>query len=179
MDEVRSEALAWARSRARGLERKDAGRRTPVGMSRLIEPGGDQVWWVPGTPDDVTPAVLHELGMSPPTVERSVLTCEVLACCLRLCWTDFASSPWPGIPTSVGAVTDVRALLRPTQTCGKLRDGVTEVARRLSASGWLLWDEDTGVIRLGARVATWPQADLDQFAEICRTLPRGRSESSA
>lgn len=56
MDEVCSEALIWARSRARGLERIDTGRRTPVGMSRLIEPGSDQVWWVPGTPDDVTPA---------------------------------------------------------------------------------------------------------------------------
>lgn len=179
MDEAGSEALVWARSRARGLERQDAGKRTPVGMSRLIELGGDQVWWVPSTPDDVTPAVLRELGMGPPTVERSALTCEVLACCLGLCWTDFSSQPWPGISTSVGAVTNVRALLRPTQTWEKLRDGVTEVARRLSASGWLLWDEDAGVIRLGPRVITWPQTDLDQFAEICRTLPRRRSEGSA
>lgn len=177
MTETSADAVAWARSRARGLERRGAGERTPAGMLRLIEPGGEQVWWVPSTPDDVTPAVLREWGMSPPTVERLALTCEILACCVRLCWPDLTGSPWPGISTSLSAVTDLRVVLRPTQVREKLRDGVTEVARRLAASRWLLWTEDTAVIRLGPRVTAWTQADLDQFAEVCRTLPNGRADS--
>lgn len=166
----------WARARAEGPLRVPSATRTPVGMLRLVERGGERCWLLPQPPDDVTPAVLPELRMQAILVEYPNETSRVLAAALRCCWTDAQASPWPGQPTTVREVLDVVDQIVPGRGEEVLLRLGTGALRRLHTSRWLDVDDDAQRVCFGPRVATWPDQDLPALRELCRELPFPRPD---
>lgn len=169
-------ALWWARARAEGTLRVPSATRTPAGMLRLVEPDGERCWLLPRPPDDVTPAVLRELRMQAIPVEHPNETSRVLAAALRCCWTDAQASLWPGQSTTVREVLDVVDQLVPGRGAEALNRLGTGALRRLHTSRWLEVDDGVQRVRLGPRVATWPDQDLSALRELCRELPPPRPD---
>ncbi|MBT8226451.1 MAG: hypothetical protein HKP61_03545 [Dactylosporangium sp.] len=173
------EAVMWlARTRASGPVRVPSTVRTPAGLRRLVERDGQHVWIMPTPPDQVTPAVLRELRLAAITTEQPNETNRVLAAALRCCGAASAASPWPGTPAAVEDVLNVLTQLVPGRAVEATHRLATAGLRRLRTAEWLLISEDETTLRLGPRVATWPQADLPTLRELCRQLPsprRGRS----
>lgn len=169
-------ALWWARSRTEGPLRVPSGTRTPAGMLRLMDRGGEHCWLLPRPPDDVTPAVLRELRMQAIPVEHPNETSRVLAAALRCCWTEPQANPWPGQPATVREVLDVVDQLTPGRGSEVLHRLGTGALRRLRASRWLDVDDEVQRVCLGPRVATWPDQDLPALRELCRELPSPRPD---
>lgn len=164
-------ALWWARARAEGPLRMPSATRTPAGMLRLVERGGEHCWLLSRPPDNVTPAVLRELRMQVVAVEFPNETSRVLAAALRCCWVDVQASPWPGQPATTREVLDVVDQLIPGRGEDVLHRFGTAALRRLYVSRWLDVDDNAERVCLGPRVATWSDQDLLALREVCRELP--------
>ncbi|MDT3443154.1 hypothetical protein [Pseudofrankia sp. BMG5.37] len=169
-------ALWWARARAEGPLRVPSATRTPVGMRRLVERGGEHCWLLPRPPDDVTPTVLRELRMQALPAEHPNETSRVLAAALRCCWTDAQANPWPGQLATVRDVLDVVDQLVPRRGEEVLHRLGRGALRRLHASWWLDVDDEAQQVSLGPRVATWPDQDLPALRALCRELPCPRPD---
>ena len=92
----------------------------------------------------------------------------VLAACLRACWPDCAEPLYPGIGTSIEYITEIVTGL-----------GVVQVKRamnRLVGWGYLLVDARIGDVRLGPRVALWPESDIAYLRSEYELLPHSRNE---
>ena len=166
------EAALWAaRARAQGPLTMPSGVAAPGGFRRLLDPGAAEAHWLPIGPDEVTPAALRDLRLALPAPDHRHEASRVLAVCLRCCWTDLASEPWPGRETTVAAVLAVLTELLPTRLPQTHHRFAAEAFRQLADSGWLRWEERAGTVRLGPRVAGWPQPDLETLRELCRALP--------
>lgn len=170
-------ALWWARTRAEGPLRVPSATPVPVGMLRLVDRYGEHCWLLPLPPDDVTPAVLRELRLQSLPVEYPNETSRVLAAALRCCWTDAQASPWPGQPAAVRDVLDVLGQLVPGRAEEALHRFGAGALRRLHFSRWLDVDDEAQRVRLGPRVATWPDQDLPALRELCLALPSPRPDS--
>lgn len=163
-------ALWWARIRAAGPQLVAAGTPAPPGLLRLPEPGGTRVWLTTDIPNAGGPATLDELDLPRPVLEMPNDTARVLAACVRCCWSDPAGPLWPGatVPSRLvvsvfGAMTGRDGIVAHRAVVGALR--------RLSWSGWLLWDTTARTVRLGPRVAAWNQAELSTLRELWRSMP--------
>ncbi|MFD1934178.1 hypothetical protein ACFSKW_22170 [Nonomuraea mangrovi] len=155
-------SLAHARARAEGPLRLGHGEATPAGMVRMAELA------VPVWPDGVTPSLLEEHQVAPPSVERSGETRRVLAACLKCCWVDLSTDPWPGATAPVELVLDTyRALIGRTDDL--MRNWAVGALRRLHDSSWVVMAD--GFVRLGPRCATWPVESYGQLKELVRRLP--------
>jgi hypothetical protein len=163
-------ALWWARLRATGPQLVSADTVTPPGLIRLAEPGSTKVWLLPFFPYGSGPAVLDELDLPRPVLEHPNDSARVLAACLRCCWPDPAGPLWPGVSA---AFARVAAAFEAITGRGEAVSHPALVAalRRLSGSGWLLWDDQARVVRLGPRVATWAPAELSTLRELWRSMP--------
>ncbi|WP_163505770.1 hypothetical protein [Fodinicola acaciae] len=169
-----TESALWlARARATGPLLVDPEVPTPDGMRRLPEPGTEQAWLVPATPDEVTPSVVTELGLGLIGVEQPNETNRVLLCCLRCCWSD-ADKPWPGVAASMDDILDVAAQLAPGRSAESTRMLTVGALRRLATHRWILLDEAKSVVRLGPAVALWPDSDLGTLRDLCRDMPGPR-----
>ncbi|WP_020574830.1 hypothetical protein [Actinopolymorpha alba] len=185
--------LAWARWRSRGPQcasqplagmayvanggpAENPGHPEDLGIAENPETAGDG--WLLGTwPDGATPSLVAEYDVAPVPVERAGETRRVLAATLRCCWVDLDGSPWPGVTASVSSVATVfsglargPADLLPRWALGALR--------RLHDSGWVLLDETTATVRLGPRVATWPEDTLTPLRETLRRVPLPTAEGA-
>lgn len=167
-------ALWWARARAEGPLRISSATRTPAGMLRLLEWGGERCWLLSSAPDNVSPAVLRELRLQTIQVEFPNETSRVLAAALRCCWADVEASPWPGQEATMREVLDVLDQLVPGRGTEALHRLGTGALRRLHASRWLDIDDEAQKVCLGPRVATWPDHDLPALRELRRELPPPR-----
>ncbi|MGH3155260.1 MAG: hypothetical protein ACRDNF_01590 [Streptosporangiaceae bacterium] len=163
-------ALWWARIRAAGPQLVDAGDPTPPGLVRLAEPGSSRVWLTPVLPNGAGPAVLDELDLPRPVLEQPNDTARVLAAALKSCWPDPSGPLWPGATAPFGQVLATFEALTGRDEVVSHR-AVVGALRRLSWSGWLLWDEEARTVRLGPRVATWPAAELSTLRELWRSIP--------
>lgn len=143
-------------------------------MLRLAEPDGEHCWLLPQPPDDVAPSVLREMRVAMLPVHQPNETGRVLAAALRCCWADVEVAIWPGQPSNAREVLDVVDQLMPGRDAKALHRMGTSALRRLHTSGWLRFDEDTGQVRLGPRVATWPDQDLPALKDLRRELPGPR-----
>jgi hypothetical protein len=137
---------------------------------RLAEPGNSRVWLTPVPPDGASPAVLDELDLPRPVLEQPNDTARVLAAALKSCWPDPSGPLWPGATVLFGRVLATFEALTGRDELASHR-AVVGALRRLSWSGWLLWDEDARTVRLGPRVATWPAAELSTLRELWRSIP--------
>ncbi|MFI5959841.1 hypothetical protein [Cryptosporangium sp. NPDC051539] len=174
------EAALWAaRARAEGPLSVPPGAPAPDGFVRLVEPGVTRAWWVPVGPDAVTPAALRDLRLTVPTLTHPNEAARVLAGCLRCCWTDLGSAPWPGRAATVEAVLTVLTELLPTRSPEMHQRFAAEALRQLADAGWLHWHEPTGVVRLGPRVVMWPASDVEALRELCRTMPQAPESQAA
>ncbi|MBB2911565.1 hypothetical protein FHS43_002838 [Streptosporangium becharense] len=163
--------LAHVRARATGPLPLAADEPAPPGMARLGRGDGTGLA-LPVWPDGATPALLEEYQVASVPVERSGETRRVLAAALRCCWTDLAADPWPGVPAPVD---DVLAAYRALIGRGDdlMRNWAIGALRRLHDSSWL--EVSDGVVRLGARCASWPAASHAQLRELVRRLPAGEA----
>jgi hypothetical protein len=137
---------------------------------RLPEPGGTQAWLTPILPHGAGPAVLDELDLPRPVLEQPNDTARVLAATLKSCWPDPSGPLWPGITAPFGQVVATFEVLTGHDEVVSHR-AVVAALRRLSWSGWLLWDEETRTVRLGPRVATWAPTELSTLRELWRSIP--------
>jgi hypothetical protein len=162
-------ALAWARARSAGPLRSQPGAPVPAGMIRLAEPDGTAAWLVPRVPESADARVLAELGLPGPLLEQPNDTARMLAACLRRCWADPLTPPWPG---RAAAHDDVLAVFGdvtgPRDDAAHRRSAVAAL-RRLDQAGWVLRAGDT--IRLGPRVALWTASDLSTLRQLWRSIP--------
>ncbi|HEY1917304.1 MAG TPA: hypothetical protein VGH27_17200 [Streptosporangiaceae bacterium] len=163
-------ALWWARIRAAGPQLVSAGTATPPGLIRLAEPGSEKIWLLPFFPYGSGPAVLDELDLPRPVLEHPNDSARVLAACLRCCWPDPAGPLWPGASAPFARVAATfEAITGRGDTVA--RPALVAALRRLSGSGWLLWDDQARTVRLGPRVATWAPAELSTLRELWRSIP--------
>ncbi|HEX4063391.1 MAG TPA: hypothetical protein VHY58_20450 [Streptosporangiaceae bacterium] len=163
-------ALWWARIRAAGPQLVDADGPTPPGLMRLAEPGGSRVWLTTVLPGGAGPAVLDELDLPRPVLEQPNDTARVLAAVLKSCWLDPSGPLWPGATAPFGQIVATFEALTGHDEVVSHR-AVVAAVRRLSWSGWLLWDEQTRTVRLGPRVATWAATELSTLRELWRSIP--------
>jgi hypothetical protein len=163
-------ALWWARIRAAGPQLVDSGGPSPLGLMRLPEPGGSLVWLTQIFPNGARPAVLDELDLPRPVLEQPNDTARVLAAALKCCWPDPAAPLWPGVAAPFGQVAATFEAVTGRDEAVSHR-ALVAALRRLSWSGWLLWDEAAGTVRLGPRVATWTPAELSTLRELWRSMP--------
>lgn len=106
-------------------------------------------------------------------VERNAATPVLLltfAACLRCCWTDPHSHPWPGGQASeeqvLAAMAAVGQLSRTGEGSAPHQKGAI---RRLRAAGLL--DARIDAIRLGPQVAAWTDTQLDRLRAVYDRLP--------
>ena len=160
----------WARARALGPSRHQTGTPAPDGFLRLLEPDATEVWLLPAHPGTAGPWVLDELGLNGPTVEQPNDTARMLAAVVRCCWADPDSAIWPGRDVDWESVMSVYRTFgdRDEQVVHRAATGAI---RRLHSGGWVIWDEQRRVVRLGPRCGTWENADLTVLRELWRTLP--------
>lgn len=164
-------ALWWARHRAAGPQRVPPASAHPTGMTRLVEPDASAVWLLPELPDNARPDVLDELGLPGVAVDQPNDTARVLAACLRCCWTEPSGPVWPAVPAPFDHVIGVFRGITGSRDERALHAAAMGAVRRLAGSGWALFDEDTRVVRLGPRVASWSTAELSTLRELWRSLP--------
>ena len=167
---VAADALWCARARARGPLRVPAGTGAPEGLTRLVEPGGHDVWILPVPPEQAGGGAIEEFGLSGTPVEQPNDTARLLAAVVRCCWTDPTAAIWPGADVPWDAVTSVFRHYADRDESAFLRAAVAAV-RRLHGAGWVLWDERGRRVRLGPRVAGWSAADLTVLRELYRQMP--------
>jgi hypothetical protein len=169
-------ALAWARARSAGPLPSRPGAGVPAGMIRLAEPDGSGAWLVPQVPESADARVLAELGLAGPLLEQPNETARMLAACLRCCWADPLTPPWPGRPAASADVLAVfREVTGPRDDAAHRRSAVAAL-RRLHQAGWVLRDEPAGTVRLGPRVALWSTSDLSTLRQLWRSMPDPDSE---
>ncbi|MEU0572236.1 hypothetical protein ABZ297_43490 [Nonomuraea sp. NPDC005983] len=161
------DAVAHVRARSGGPLRLAAGASAPAGMVRLTRPDSTGQA-VPVWPDGVTPSLLEEYQVAAIPVERSGETRRVLAACLKSCWADLSTDPWPGRPAPVELVLDTyRALIGRTDDL--MRNWAIGALRRLHDSAWIVMTD--GLVTLGPRCALWPVESHNQLKELVRRLP--------
>ncbi|MEU8661775.1 hypothetical protein [Actinoplanes philippinensis] len=165
----RDTALWWAKVRSGGPRHEPAGSRPVAGMRRLVEPDAQSVWLMPQLPPGAGPQVLAEYGQQPMTFSDNAGTLRVLAACLRCCWTDPQTDPWPGRLAALDEVDAVLAALTPGRDPVSRRRLLTAGLRRLETARWVL--QTPGHVRLGPRVATWTALDLSTLREMWRMIP--------
>jgi hypothetical protein len=168
--DARETALWWARIRAAGPQLVAAGDPVPPGLMRLAEPGGSQGWLISILPNGAGPAVLDELDLPRPVLEQPNDTARVLAAALKCCWPDPAGPLWPGASAPFGQVAGTFEAITGREEVVSRR-ALVAALRRLSWSGWLLWDEESRTVRLGPRVVTWSPAELSTLRELWRSIP--------
>jgi len=162
-------ALWWARARALGPALSPAGTPAPDGFLRLPDPDSGEVWLLPAHPGTAGPWVLDELGLAGPTVEQPNETARLLAAVVRCCWPDPEAEIWPGQDADWETVLSVYRTFGDRDELVLHRAAIGSV-RRLHSAGWVLWDEDRRVVRLGPRCGTWVSADLTVLRELWRNL---------
>lgn len=91
----------------------------------------------------------------------------VLAACVRACWPDPAQPLYPGVATTIEHLAEVVAAFGVIQ--------VTRAVNRLVGWGYLIMDADVGEVRLGPRVAVWPEADIAELRSEYDLLPYDRN----
>jgi hypothetical protein len=119
--------------------------------------------------------VIEEYDVAPVPVERSGETRRALAAALRCCWADLDGPAWPGVAAPIEQVTACYSELGRGDA-ELLARWALGALRRLAESGWLrLEPADTpgraGTVRLGPRVATWPDESLTPLRETLKRLP--------
>ncbi|WP_246266790.1 hypothetical protein [Nonomuraea typhae] len=160
-------AVAHAMARSGGPLRLGAGVAAPPGMVRLTHADTTGVA-VPVWPDGATPSLLEEHQVAPMPVERAGEARRVLAACLKCCWRDLTSDPWPGVAAPVELVLDTyRALIGRSDDL--MRNWAVGALRRLHESSWVILSD--GLVRLGPRCALWPVESFAQLKELVRRLP--------
>ncbi|RIQ27356.1 hypothetical protein [Jiangella rhizosphaerae] len=172
-------ALWWARHRAAGPQRVPPAGAHPTGMIRLVEPDASAVWLLPELPDNARPDVLDELGLPGVAVDQPNDTARVLAACLRCCWTEPSGPVWPAAPAPFDRVISVFRGITGSRDERALHAAAMGAVRRLAGAGWVLFDEDTRVVRLGPRVASWSAAELSTLRELWRSLPPPSTDGAA
>ncbi|MBL7256516.1 hypothetical protein [Paractinoplanes lichenicola] len=161
-------ALWWAKIRSGGPQRVAPGGATPGGLRRLVEADAQAVWLIPELPEGAGPSVLAEYGVPGASMLDSKGTLRVFAACLRCCWPDPATDPWPGVSATVEQVDEVLQRLVPGRNSVSRRQLLTGALRRLTAAGWLLTDADR--IRTGPRVASYGNLELSTLRELWRLI---------
>lgn len=163
--------LWWARYRAAGPQRIKPADAYPAGMTRLVEPDASAVWLLPELPDNARPDVLDELGLAGVAVDQPNDTARVLAACLRCCWTEPSGPVWPAAPAPYDQVVGVFRAVTGNRDERALHAAAMGAVRRLAGAGWVLFDEDARVVRLGPRVVSWSAAELSTLRELWRSMP--------
>lgn len=161
--------LARARLRMHGP--MPVGPDAPAHAGLRQVPGHDErTWLLAGSPDGALPSLLEEYDLAPAPVERAGETRRVLAAVLRCCWVELDAHPWPGGAASIAAVSAVFADISrgDAELLGRWARGAL---RRLHDSSWVLLDERLGSVRLGPRIAAWPDASLGPLRELLHQLP--------
>lgn len=172
----RGTAVWWAKIRSGGPQRVPPGGLTPAGLRRLVEDDAQAVWLLPNLPESAGPAVLDEYGVPGASVTDPKGTMRVLAACLRCCWLDPGTDIWPGVPAALSDVEAVFARLVPGRDRQTRHRTLLGGVRRLGGSGWLRFDEQARVVRLGPRVAGWTGLELSTLREIWRLIPADAPE---
>jgi hypothetical protein len=165
----RDTALWWARIRSGGPQRVTAGAPAPDGLRRLVEADAQGVWLIPERPEGAGPSVLAEYGVPGASMLDTKGTLRVFAACLRCCWPDPATDPWPGVSATVEQVDEVLRQLVPGRTAVSRRQLLTGALRRLSAAGWLLTGQ-ADTVRVGPRVASYGNLELSTLRELWRLI---------
>ncbi|MEV6596173.1 hypothetical protein AB0M36_04815 [Actinoplanes sp. NPDC051346] len=165
----RDTALWWAKARSGGPQQVSAGTATPAGMRRLIESDARSVWFLPAVPSAAGPQVLAEYGQPASTWPDTAGTLRVFAACLRCCWPDPGTDPWPGRPAELAHVDWVLELLHPARDRISRQRLLTAGLRRLETARWVL--PASGTVRLGPRVAMWGPLELSTVRELWRLIP--------
>lgn len=168
---TRFNALWWAKVQSGGPLQVSPQTPAVAGLTRAAEPDGGTVWMLPTLPAGAGHGVLEELGTPPVAVEQPNETARVLAICVTCCWVDRSGSTWPGVTTTLAQVKAVYAGLRGRPEQSSDLTLIIGSLRRLHATGWLLWNEKAGEVRLGPRVVSWGPAQLAGLREVCRILP--------
>jgi hypothetical protein len=167
----RDAPLWWAKIRSGGPQRVPAGGPTPAGLRRLVEADAQAVWLIPTLPEGASHAVLGEYGLPGVPLPDSKGTLRVLGACLRCCWPDPGADLWPGQSATIAHVDRVLEGLVPGRGAASRRQLLIGGLRRLSASGWVLLDEQSETVRLGPRVASWGALELSTIRELWRVIP--------
>ncbi|WP_239161596.1 hypothetical protein [Acrocarpospora phusangensis] len=110
----------------------------------------------------------------------------MLAACLRVCWTDLSTDPWPGVAVPAAAVLACYRTLtgRPDDAT---RSWAVGALRRLNDTAWItitsgpdvaarggrarLGDLSKAYVQLGPRCAAWPADSHAQLRELMRRMP--------
>lgn len=165
----RDTAAWWAKVRSGGPQRASAGSPSPDGMRRLVEADARAVWFLPDRPSGAGPKVLAEYRQEAITLPDAAGTLRVLAACLRCCWPDPGTDPWPGRPAETSDVDRVLEQLTPGRDRISRQRLLTAGLRRLEASRWVL--PDASRVRLGPRVAAWGPLEMSTVRELWRMIP--------
>lgn len=165
------DALWWAKMRSGGPRRVTPEAAYPAGVTRLVEPDARSVWLLPDLPENARPDVLDELGLAGSHVDQRGDTARVLAACLRCCWADPSGPIWPGVVATFDAVAASFNTITDNRDERALHAAALGAIRRLTGSGWLLFDEEMRTVRLGPRVAMWTTAELSSLRELWRSMP--------
>jgi hypothetical protein len=164
-------ALWWAKVQSAGPLQVSPDTPAVAGLTRAAEPDGESVWMLPTLPDGAGHSVLEELGTPPVAVEQPNETARVLAICVTCCWPDRSGPAWPGVVGTLAQIKAVYAGLRGRPEQSSDLTLIIGSLRRLHATGWLIWNEKAGEVRLGPRVITWGPSQLTGLRELCRILP--------
>lgn len=164
-------AIAWARARAAGALRLPTSEAAPKGMLRLVGSDPGIAWAVPAPPETAGPRVPTELGLHTAGFERPTESAQVLACAIRCCWPSPQDALWPGTAATAAQVTSVFAQINRGKHPDYLPRAVLPALRRLDWSGWLLYRSETGLVRLGPRVACWSDIDVNGLRDLWRMMP--------
>jgi hypothetical protein len=165
--------VARARARVLGQVSISSADPTPPGMTRA--PDGTRVWLLPSWPDGATPALLEEYQTGGFPLDRPGQARRVFAAALRCCWSELDDAPWPGRTALIPAALEVYVSMSRGDADLMRRWALGDL-RRLADSGWLLLDEEAGSLRLGPRVATWPEESLGSLRDLLRRLPHPPEE---
>lgn len=167
----RYNALWWAKVQSAGPLQVTPDTSPVAGLTRAAEPDGRTVWMLPSLPDGAGHGVLEELGTPPVAVEQPNETARVLAICVTCCWPDRSGPAWPGVTGTLAQIKAVYAGLRGRPEQSSDLTLIIGSLRRLHATGWLIWNEKAGEVRLGPRVVAWSPNQLAGLREVCRILP--------
>lgn len=160
--------LARAKARVTGTVARPVTEPTTPGMPYASDRG--LAWALPAWPDRATPALLEEYETAPMPVDRPGAARRVFAAALRCCWTRPDDAPWPGEPAAIADVLEVHVAMTRGDAELMRRWALGDL-RRLADTGWLLLDEQDGVVRLGPRVALWQEESLGSLRDLIRRLP--------
>lgn len=128
-----------------------------------------------GWPDDADTAWADDdLGLRDKAAPRLART---FAAVLRACWTDPATTLYPGTPAAVAEVLDAFASLGTISGADDGGDASDRHAKgslvTLDAAGLIEYDPAEQTVRLGPGVAAWPVADTDALRQLWHRLPTG------